>query len=379
MPTPPLSDELALEAYHAWVAAGHNDTKAAGQVGMNPNTFRSRRLIGERLVQIPQGGIEKIRATGAPLQNATAAWFKDDNVSVLCRFDSEPGAEQSFLDRCKDALSGVPAVRKVATPRGTEKDLMTVYPIVDHHLAMHAWEKETGENYDLSIGRDRLIASAERLMATTPSSEVAEIVNLGDFFHQDDSRNETPASKHQLDVDGRYFKVIDTGVEVTAAVIDHALRKHGKVRYRAIRGNHDPHAHVALTVGLMQRYRNEPRVEVVASDNDFHLIRWGKCLALCHHGDKARAERLVMFMSDHYAKQWGETFWRFLWTGHIHHDSAKDIGGVHWESFRTLAPKDAYAHSHGYSSRQTMNAITLHKDEGEVIRNKVNITPPWAS
>lgn len=373
-----LTLEQGREALAAWRAAGENATQAAAQLGMPRATFQNRLRFGKRMASMPADGAAKIAAVGAPLESVSAAWFKDNDVSVLCRFDNQ-GETTSFLDQCRESFDDISAAPRITLGNPIAPDLLTVYPIVDHHLAMHAWGRETGESYDLKKGVGRLLECSSRLIGATPKSGHAQIVNLGDFFHADDSRNETPASGHRLDVDGRYYKVINAGVDVTAAVIEMAAAKHETVTYRAIRGNHDPHSHVALTVALQQRYRDNPRITIEASENDFHPIRWGSCMALCHHGDKAKAERLVHFMADHYAKHWGETFWRYLWTGHIHHDSAKDIGGVHWESFRTLAPKDSYAHTNAYSSRQTMQAITLSKEHGEIERNKVQVLPPWAT
>lgn len=73
------------------------------------------------------------------------------------------------------------------------------------------------------------------------------------------------------------------------------------------------------------------------------------------------------------AKDWGETEFRYLHTGHIHHDTMKEYPGVKVESFRTLAAKDAYATWNGYRSGQDSKAIVYHRDFGEVERHTVNI------
>jgi len=91
-----------------------------------------------------------------------------------------------------------------------------------------------------------------------------------------------------------------------------------------------------------------------------------------HHGDKAKAERLVLHAAETEAKMFGSTIHRHYLTGHIHHDSSKDIGGFKHESFRTLAPKDSWSHGMAYSSRQSMVAISYHKDQGEFQRITIN-------
>jgi len=72
------------------------------------------------------------------------------------------------------------------------------------------------------------------------------------------------------------------------------------------------------------------------------------------------------------AEEWGKAEYRYIWTGHIHSDNVKDFRGVRWESFRILAPPDAWAASKGYRSMQDMKAIVLHREYGEVARHIVN-------
>ena len=79
-----------------------------------------------------------------------------------------------------------------------------------------------------------------------------------------------------------------------------------------------------------------------------------------------------MIMATDRQKDWGETDYRYWWTGHIHHDSVKEFAGVKCESFRVLAHVDAYAANAGYRSGRDMKAIILHKEYGEVGRHIIN-------
>jgi hypothetical protein len=51
-----------------------------------------------------------------------------------------------------------------------------------------------------------------------------------------------------------------------------------------------------------------------------------------------------------------------------------EFPGVIWESFRTLAGKDAWTASKGYRSGRDMYAIVHAKDYGEVERHRVDIS-----
>jgi len=75
-------------------------------------------------------------------------------------------------------------------------------------------------------------------------------------------------------------------------------------------------------------------------------------------------------------REWGETQHRFIWTGHIHHQSKlnqinKDYVGVEVESFRILPPGDAYSHQKGYRSISDMKCIILDAEHGEIARHSV--------
>ena len=46
--------------------------------------------------------------------------------------------------------------------------------------------------------------------------------------------------------------------------------------------------------------------------------------------------------------------------------------GVQWEQLRALTAKDAYARSHAYCARAQLQAVTYHREKGEVSRVKVS-------
>lgn len=64
----------------------------------------------------------------------------------------------------------------------------------------------------------------------------------------------------------------------------------------------------------------------------------------------------------------GDTRHRYALTGHVHHDQAKDVGGLRWESLRAFCPPDAWAAGMGFAPRRAMQALTFHKRDGLVLR-----------
>ena len=91
-------------------------------------------------------------------------------------------------------------------------------------------------------------------------------------------------------------------------------------------------------------------------------------LLAAHHGDKAKANRLVLNLADRWPEMWGRTRHRFLFTGHLHHHKSEDIGGVQWEQLRALTAKvDAYAISHAYSARAQLQGSKIVPQGGRGI------------
>lgn len=264
----------------------------------------------------------------------------------------------------------------IKPPRRVERDLLTVYPIADQHNGLLAWGTETGESYDLKIGADRLLDCSARLVARSPRSKYAIILNLGDWQHADDQRNVTPRSGHQLDVDGRWFKVLTVGVKVMMRMIELALAKHERVLVRNIPGNHDPHAARALTVALAAFYANNRRVTIDPDPGEFFYHRFGTTLLGAHHGHTMKPDRMAMDMAVNRREDWGATDYHWFLFGHIHHETAKEVGDVRVESFQTIAAKDANARSGGYNAGKSLNSITLHRRDGEFERARVNVPPP---
>jgi len=265
----------------------------------------------------------------------------------------------------------------VPPPKDTDADLCNYYPIVDPHTGMMAFGKETGESNDLKIGTARIESTLQRLIGLSPAADTAVIINTGDFFHADDQRNVTPASGHQLDVDGRSQKVRWVGVNTLRTTIDFALQRHKKVIVKNLKGNHDPESASWLNISLGMFYENEPRVEIDPEDgnNDHFFHLFGVNYIGATHGHTMKPERMYIMMAEDHPEYWNASLYRWCIFGHIHHETKKEVGSLICESFRQPVPRDSFAHSHGYRAGSSMQSITLHRDGGEIGRNKQNFPP----
>jgi hypothetical protein len=257
----------------------------------------------------------------------------------------------------------------------TDADILTLYPLPDLHIGMYAWGDETGANYDVDIAVKQAEASVAALVAQSRPSEKAVILGLGDYFHANDAKALTPGSGHSLDVDGRWPKVYAAGAKLAISIIDLAAQKHQSVEVVFLPGNHDPDAAVTLTVALHLYYSNNPRVTIRMEPGMVWYHRFGRCLLGATHGHSIKPDKMAMLLANDCAEDWGQTVHRHFFFGHVHHESVKEVGSVKVESFNSPAARDAWNAGQGYRAGRSMNAVTFHKERGEIGRHRLNIIP----
>jgi hypothetical protein len=266
----------------------------------------------------------------------------------------------------------LPRERPMPAPVTSNASLMTCYPVGDHHMGMLAWKHETGASYDLNIGEGLLNSAFRYLTDVAPATPKATIIFLGDFFHYDSPDPKTPTNGNILDADGRFPKMVRAGVRSMRAAIKMALARHHSLHVIVEIGNHDLYTSVVMMECLDNVYEDEPRVTVDTSPKHFHYFRHGSTLVGVHHGHGPKPESLPLIMATDRPDDWGQTRFRYWYTGHVHSKRAWDFPGCSVESFRILPPVDAWAANRGYRSHRSMEAIVLHDTFGEVARYSVN-------
>ena len=359
-------------------AKGHR-AKAAKQLGI------TERMVYKCLSRIKKQAAHQGYAPDHDMTHTAPDGFAVKGVSTLYDQDGEQRAQwvkttaesqrqeelreliiEAFEDWRGKSRPGM-------APKHSEDDLLTVYPMGDPHLGMFAWGKESGDDFDLKIGEDNLCEAVSRLVACSPKSKTAILLNLGDFFHSDTQDNRTLRSGHALDVDTRWSKVLRAGIRAMMTCIEAAARKHERVIVRNCIGNHDDHTSQMLSIALALFYENNDRIEIQDTPSRFWYYKFGKVLFGSTHGDMTKPQQLAGIMASDQADEWGKTKHRYWYTGHIHTQTLIEFPGVIWESFRTLAAKDAWTSGRGYRSGRDMYAIVHHKKHGEVERHRVDV------
>jgi len=356
--------------------ARHGSKKAAArELGINIKSLYDRLKSAESKA-IDPAIAESMAAVGTGLVPALA-WAKTRNpdgtsYSVLLKPDKGANDPNAILDAIRDGLSDMPLAAHVNAPDGPD-DLCAVFPVADLHIGLLTDKEETGTDWNGKIAGRVFAETFGRLVSVTPSAGTAILAQLGDLTHTDDQRNVTPQSGHQLDADTRYFMILRRAVAAMKWAIDTLRAKYPRVIYRGCRGNHDITAHYAVTLALTEHYRDVAGVTIIDNAGEFYCHEYGANMILLHHGDRAKPDRLVHFAAAQWPEMWGRTKHRLALSGHVHHETVKEIGGMKFESLGTIIPRDAYAIGHAYSARRALVSITLDKEQGEVSRSRVGI------
>jgi hypothetical protein len=285
--------------------------------------------------------------------------------------DLREAAIREFVEHlCQDARGLSPLIEPPAKLAG---DFLALYGIGDPHFGMRSWAAETGADFDLAEAERLTCGAIDRLVIAAPEAGTALLLNAGDYTHADNNSNMTPGHGNILDVDTRHAKVMQVGLRAMVHAIKRLLQKHFRVIVWMMPGNHDPHTSFALAIALDAFFSNEPRVEIDLSPGLYKYLRFGKVLIGAHHGHGAKPADLPLIMATDRPEDWGATTSRYIYGGHIHHLTRKEWPGAVFETFRTLAPGDAWHSGKGYRAGRDMQLIVHHKEWGEVERHRCDV------
>ena len=291
------------------------------------------------------------------------------NGNVVQAWERQHPDQEKFDEFVAATLETVPKYDCPDPPKDRKSDIIPWVQIGDAHLGMLAHEAETGANFDLKIAERELCEAISLLIEETGEHDRCVINDLGDFTHYENMKGETEASGHRLDYDGRFPKMISVYKRVMDFIVERALEKFNKVDVIINQGNHSRTNDIWMRHYIEGRYGHTGRVTALDNSNVFIAYRMGKTLVMTHHSDKCKPDKLANVMAEDYSQDWGETEYRYIDIGHIHHKmTSKEHPGVMIESFNILANRDLYAHDNGYRSRQSITVIDRSRQYGEVAR-----------
>lgn len=345
----------------------------AAELGLSRHVVSKRLYRAKKWVNCDPGVAQALQAAGTSPEMAKHAWLKSDNSSIFVTIPREQsGGLERYAEAVKEAFEDVPKVQPTSAPP-VDTNLMTRVVVTDVHLGLKATKARTGADYDLSIAGDKFREASAELIERSPKSQVGLIQNLGDFFHANDSREVTYYSGHKLDVAAAFPEISYEGAKCMDYLMQCALARFGRVVYVAAPANHDVDQIHSLTTALRLRYESDPRITIIPNQSGLYAYEWGRCMIGAHHGHRTKPQQLVLAMADTHAEMWGRTYWRYLDTGHGHHERAEAIGGVRWKQYTSFCAPGNYEADLGLVGRHMIESVTCDADHGQVSSTSVGV------
>ena len=371
----PVTD-IQAEALQTYRSNSENLNQTARDLGKSKSTVRElikKALLWEEAEDSP-GHIEALVATGLDVGIAKHGWrivvdpTTGSRNSVFWKSTQPDIDPVNLAEILKDALEAVIPLAPISYPNDLPQDLCNFIPLADLHI---------GGQYGDPQYLTEVKEAVEKLIQKLPKAKKAVLIDMGDLLDANDHKALTPASGNDCDViRENHLKNTLDALEIMKLAALRLAETHEEVEIHFLRGNHDETAYIAVMVALDALFKSMPRITVVLTDDDFRVIPWGLCCVFPHHGDKAKWDDLKNVFSDQFPDAWAAAkYWRFVWTAHVHHDKQRELIGAVGEHFRTLSTPNRWAKLKCLFARGGIQAVTLHKTDGEVSRNKVNLKP----
>lgn len=303
---------------------------------------------------------------------APEAPYTETNYAFNCKIRVRPLQDrlsQANIRAVFDELEPPRLSRRKYKP----SSLMLEAGIYDPHFGKQAWADETGEvNYDLDIAERDYRAVIDGLIGRVDAYGLAferVLFPVGqDYFHIDTTHN-TTTSGTQVDTDDRWQKIYKIGVESLIYAVE-ALRELAPVEVIYVPGNHDEMMSFFATLHLDAFFKGIEDVTVDTSPGRRKYRRYGSNLIGFSHGrdDRKRIEKLMQVEA---AADWGETTHREFHLGDLHHEQAKEDGGIIFRRISAITATDAWHAERGWVGvRRKAQAFVWSRDAGlETILN----------
>lgn len=405
----PLPDEVLRARVEAYCAHGNNAAAAARAIGIDStNLLRSVKAAARRglLLDHPPAmpGFEISRVTIERDRNGNRLGdhitqkreagevFEMPGTHFLGKMTVQRDAEgrviQDWIRAEVDDVAREAAMREAVAaftselPRAApieplpierNEDLLNQYTVTDLHLGLLSWREETGTDFDLKIAEQLLLDWFAQAVKLSPNAHTAVLAQLGDLLHFDSLESVTPTSRHVLDADSRFPKIVRVVIRAMRQIVNMLLEKHQHVHLVMADANHDPASEVWLREMFAAFYENEPRVSVDRSASTYYAYEWGEVALFYHHGHHRKVKDVDTVFAGKFRELYGKTRFAYGHLGHLHSDELLSTNLMKVERHETLAGRSAYEANGGWLSGRSAKVITYHKSYGEV--GRLTLTP----
>lgn len=247
----------------------------------------------------------------------------------------------------------------------TKKENLLIISLPDYHVGRH---NTLDKSYDLYM------EAILRIISSVDMNTIDKILYIvgNDLFNTDNVDYKTTRGTQQFD----YIKWKESWKYTNKLILDsiEVLKNATSlIDIIFVPGNHDVSKVYFLEDVVKAYYHNDAQVNIIEDENVFKKYVWGSSLLVFEHGEMAQNEYPSIVASE-FPKDWGESSYRYVFCGHLHHMIVKEFRGNLFVKFLpSLSKSSDWEKSKGYKTSPKAEANIINKNTGLINTIVVNI------
>lgn len=241
------------------------------------------------------------------------------------------------------------------------------------------------ENYDLDnnflvlslpdyhIGREAIQSETYRIYFRALQNIVERAIKRGinkilyvignDLFNSDTVNYQTTKGTQQYDY-GTWKDTFLMGKKIVLDSIEYLKTKNLPIEVIFVEGNHDHFKVFTLEQVVRGYYFNDKQITFNNNESQFKVFHTNNVTCMFDHGE-LKPDDYPYMLATEYPKEWGNSSYRYIFTGHLHHTVQKDYrGNVKVLFLPSLAKVSDWEKSKGYKSTREAHGYIINQHEG---------------
>jgi len=331
---------------------------------------RSKRIwCTEEEAVIFKGIQDQAKTHNLNLKDVHSGWVKNKDSSLYFQNPNfKKGNEDQFAKDLVESLTEhSPNYITIVREKIKDGHLLVVDP-ADIHIGKLCTAFETGKSYNSQKAVKQVLKGVDGLISKSNGFNIDKVLFIGgnDILHIDTPSRTTTSGTSQ-DTDGMWYENFLTAKKLYVDILE-KLMCIADVHFTFNPSNHDYMSGFMLAEVIKAHFNNCENITFDCGISHRKYFRYHKNLIGTTHGDGAKQIDLGSLMSVEAKKDWADVDFRYFYTHHVHHKTAKDYINVTVESLRSPSPADSWHSRNGYVSQPAVEAFIHSKGNGQVAR-----------
>ena len=306
---------------------------------------------------------------GIPINDIKHGWVKSKESSLFFKNPHFQADEKNKFvdDLLTDLKNYSPQFPTLKREKSKESYCLVLDP-ADIHIGKLATMFETGAEYNSQIAVKRVLNGVRGVLNKSQGFHIDRIIFVAgnDVLHTDTPKRMTTSGTPQ-DTDGMWYENFLTAKQLYVDVLE-LLISVADVHFVYNPSNHDYTNGFFLADVIQTYFRNCKNITFDCSIAHRKYTTYGNSLIGTTHGDGAKQIDLGALMSVEAKEHWASSEFRYFYTHHFHHKTAKDYINVTVETLRSPSTADSWHHRNGYVNKPAIEGFIHSKDSGQIAR-----------